>query len=146
MITRRDFIVTSAATASSQLAKGANAEQKDCLPLRALPKVRTLYARQASDGQLLLVSDGQETPKKLIRSEPLERAFGHGITPLLMQPDHWRMIEEGWFSGEDLYQPAGLDDPAFRIWQANYRPETEAYDLLYDLQDKIVDAPLSSPV
>ena len=137
MITRRDFIVTSAATASSPLAKGAKAEQKERLPLKALPKVRTLYAKPARYGQLLLVSDGPKTPPALIRSEPLERAFGRGIVPHLTQPDHWRMIEEGWFSGEDLYQPAGFDDPEFMIWHANYRPETEAHDLLYVLlEDK----------
>ena len=48
------------------------------------------------------------------------------------------MIDEGWFAEGDLYEPAVFEDPAFRIWHANYRPETEAHDLLYDLfQDQI---------
>ena len=138
MITRRDFIVTSAATASTPMVKSAHAREKDSLPLRALPKVRTLSAKPVSDGRLLLTSDGPEVPPELIRQEPLERAFGRGITLVLTQPDHWRMIKDGWFSGEDLYQPTDFDDPAFQIWQANYRPVTEAHDLLCDLfRDKI---------
>lgn len=146
MITRRNFIVATAATASSPLAEGAKAEQWDSLPLRALPKVRTIYAKRTHDGRLLLVSDGRETPQKLIKPEPLERAFGRGITRLLPQPDHWRMIEEGWFSGEDLYQPVDSSDPALWIWKANYRPATEAHDLIYDLLgDQMVD-PISGRI
>ena len=133
MITRRDFIVTTAATASSPLALQAAEEQHICLPLRALPRVRTLSAKPTGEGRLLLFSDGPETPPKLIRSEALERAFGPGTDLVLQQPDHWRMIDEGWFAEEDLYEPAEFEDPAFRIWHANYRPETEAHDLLYDL-------------
>lgn len=145
MITRRNFIVASAATASSSLAEGAIAEQRS-LPLRARAKVRTVHAKQVHDGRLVLFSDGPEAPQKLIKQVALERAFGRGITQILLQPDHWRMIEEGWFSGEDLYQPADFDDPAFRIWQANYKPETEAHDLLYDLLGDRMANPFSGRI
>ena len=138
MITRRDFIVTSAATASSPWALQASEKQDVLLPLRALPRVRSLSAKPTGDGRLLLISDGPEAPPKLIRLEALERAFGPGTDLVLQQPDHWRMIDEGWFAEEDLYEPTDFEDPAFRIWHASYRPETEAHDLLYDLfQDQI---------
>lgn len=133
MITRRDFIVTSAATASSPLAVQAANERDVRLPLKAQPRVRTLFTKSTGDGRLLLFSDGPESPSKLIKPEALERTFGPGTDLVLQQPDHWRMIEEGWFADEDLYEPTEFEDPAFRIWHANYRPETEAHDLLYDL-------------
>lgn len=64
--------------------------------------------------------------------------FGPGTHLVLQQPDHWRMIEEVWFSEEDLYHPTDIDDPAYRTWHANYKPEAEAHDLLCDLlQDRI---------
>lgn len=137
MITRRNFIAASAATASGSLAVGA-AEEDRRLPLKAEPRVRTLQARPAENGRLLLISDGPEAPPKLIRPEALERAFGPGTERVLYQPDHWRMIDEGWFMDDDLYEPSDGEDAAFDIWRANYRPEVEAHDLLYDLfQDDI---------
>lgn len=140
MITRRNFIAASAATASGPLA-GAAAEQDRRLPLKAEPRVRTLLARPAEDGRLRLISDGPEAPPKLIRPEALERAFGTGTSLVLYQPDHWRMIDEGWFIDDDLYEPSDVKDTAFYIWQANYRPETEAHDLLYDLFENDITGP-----
>ncbi|MEW9921829.1 hypothetical protein AB2B41_19655 [Marimonas sp. MJW-29] len=133
MITRRKFIVTTAATASSPFAAEASAEQSECLPLKALPRVRTVFAKRADEGRLVLFSDGPETPQKLIRSDVLERAFGPGTDLLLQQRDHWRMIDEGWFAEDELFEPTCIEDPAFQTWHANYRPETEAHDFLYDL-------------
>ena len=87
--------------------------------------------KPTSDGRLLLCSDSPETPPTLIKSAALERAFGPGTDLLLQQPDHWRMIDEGWFVGDDLYEPTDFEDPAFLIW-------TEAHDFLYDLfRDRI---------
>ncbi|MCV2880098.1 hypothetical protein OE699_14705 [Sedimentimonas flavescens] len=49
------------------------------------------------------------------------------------------MIDEGWFPEEQLYEPTELEDPAYDTWLANYRPETEAHDLLHHLfKDKII--------
>ncbi|WP_420859786.1 hypothetical protein [Marivivens marinus] len=146
MITRRDFIATTAATASSPLAVHAAGEQDTRSPLKAQPRVRTLFTKQTGDGRLLLFSDGPETPSKLIKPEALERAFGPGTDLVLQQPDHWRMIEEGWFAKEDLYEPTEFEDPAFRIWHANYRPETEAHDLLYDLFSDQITGPLGARI
>lgn len=145
MITRRDFIVTSAATASSSVALQAE-EPNVRLPLKSLPKVRALFGKPTEDGRLLLFADGPETPRKLIKSAVLERAFGVGTNLLLQQPDHWRMIDEGWFTGEDLYEPCGFDDPAFCVWCANYRPETEAHDLLHDLFHDQVAGPFGARI
>lgn len=94
----------------------------------------------------MLFSDGADKPRKLIKPGALERAFGHGIERLLLQPDHWRMIEEGRFSGEDLYRPSDFDDPAFQVWQANYKPETEAHDLLYNLLGDKMANPFSGRI
>ena len=44
-----------------------------------------------------------------------------------------RLIDEGWFAEDDLYDLTDPSDPALAIWQVNYRPEVEAHDLLYDL-------------
>ena len=146
MITRRDFIVTTAATSSSPLVLQAAAEQDVRLPLRALPRIRTIFTKPTGDGRLLLSSDGPETPPRLIKSAALERAFGPGTDLLLQQPDHWRMIDEGWFSGEDLYEPTDFEDPAFFIWHANYSPRTEAHDLLYDLFRDWITGPFGARI
>lgn len=76
MITRRDFVVKTAATASSPMALDAAEEPDVRLPLKALPRVRTLFTKPTGDGRLLLFSDGPKTPSKLIKPETLERAFG----------------------------------------------------------------------
>ena len=133
MITRRNFITTTAVTASNPLALHAAGKEDVRVPLKALPRIRTLYSKPTDDGRLLLFCDGPKAPQQLIRQAALERAFGPGSDFLLGQPDHWRMIDEGWFAGEDLYEPSDFEDPAFRIWHANYKPETEAHDLLFDL-------------
>ena len=146
MITRRDFIVTTAATASSPLAVNAAEEPKVRLPLKAQPRIRALFTKPTGDGRLLLFSDGPVSPSKLIKPEALERAFGPGTDLVLQQRDHWRMIEEGWFAEEDLYEPTEFEDPAFRIWHANYRPETEAHDLLYDLFRDQINGPFGARI
>ncbi|MGX0975090.1 hypothetical protein ACSSVY_000788 [Roseovarius sp. MBR-51] len=145
MITRRNFIAASAATASAPLALGA-AEEDRRLPLKAEPRVRTILAKSAENGRLLLISDGPEAPAKLIRPEALERVFGTGTELVLHQPDHWRMIEEGWFKEEDLYEPSDGEDAAFDIWQANYRPEIEAHDLLYNLFEDDITGPFGARI
>ncbi|PVZ48382.1 hypothetical protein [Thalassobacter stenotrophicus] len=144
MFTRRDFIATSAATASSPLAGHAANERDVRLPLKAQPRVRTLFTKPTGDGRLLLFSDGPKSPSKLIKPEALERAFGPGTDLVLQQPDHWRMVEAGWFAEEDLYEPTDFEDPTFLIWHANYRPETEAHDLLCDLFRDHVTGPFGA--
>jgi hypothetical protein len=146
MITRRRFITSTAATASSSLAVPTSADAQARQPLRAEPIVRTLHWKSADDGRLILFSDGTPTPRKLIRQETLESRFGTGTHLVLQQPDHWRMIKEGWFAESDLYKPTDFEDPAFQIWHANYRPETEAHDLLYFLLEDKITGPFSTHI
>ncbi|MDU8943495.1 hypothetical protein [Ovoidimarina sediminis] len=107
MITRRRFM---AATATGPFALPKTASTAPRQPLKAEPRVRTLHWREAEDGRLVLFSDGSPEPRKLIKEEALDRMFGSGTHLVLQQPDHWRMIEEGWFVEEDLYQPQGIDE------------------------------------
>ena len=146
MITRRDFmIVTSTATASSPLLAHATTGGDRLVPLKATPRVRSLHTKQTEDGRLLFVSDSPDAPPRIIRPAALEKVFGRGAEHFLYQPDHWRMIDEGWFSEDETYHPEDFDDPAFNIWHANYRPETEAHDLLYNLfRDQVDFAPFGS--
>ena len=51
----------------------------------------------------------------------------------LHQPDHWRMIDEGWFRGDELYELNNPNSHEYAVWQANYHPECEAHDLLHGL-------------
>ena len=138
MITRRNFLRSAAvSTVATPLATEGNAvnTSKDAAarrPLKAEPQRRLIHAKPASRGSLRLYSDGSPEPRPLIRKEVLEQAFGQGVGQSLLQPDHWRMIDEGWFEGEDLYELTDLASWDFAVWKANYHPECEAHDLLYD--------------
>lgn len=136
MITRRDFVATSAATiaaGAAQAVRQAGVPERGALPLRAAPKVRWLHATILADGHLRLTSDGPTEPRPLIRPEVLDAAFGAGTRDVLVQPDHWAMIEAGWFSGADLVQPTDPASKDYETWCAFHRPEVEAHDLLMDL-------------
>lgn len=146
MLTRRNFMTTSAATVPAALADPSSANMRPRLPLRAEPRVRILSARPSEDGRLMLLADGPQRPQKLIRAEALEREFGPGTDLVLRQPDHWRMIEEGWFEGDDVYQPADSSDDAWLIWQSYYRPEVEAHDLLYDVFHDRISGPFGARI
>jgi len=139
MISRRNFLQTAAvgtmATPLADMAKAsddgvANGERRR--PLRAEPKHRIIRARSGSGGGLRLFSDGSQEPRPLIRTELLEAAFGKGVGQSLSQPDHWKMIDEGWFSGDDLLEVTDLASWEYAVWQANYHPECEAHDLLHE--------------
>lgn len=139
MISRRNFLKTAAAsTAAAPLTENAGAapdthsENESRRPLRAEPRRRVIYAKPALQGGLRLYSDGSPSPRPLIRTEVLEREFGKGIEQSLQQPDHWRMIDEGWFDGTELFELNDLGSWNYAVWKANYHPECEAHDLLYD--------------
>lgn len=139
MITRRKFLKTAAAsTTATPLAQHTSAapdtdpQLGSWQPLRAKPRRRTIYAKSALDGGLRLYSDGSPDPRPLIRTEVLVRAFGKGVEQSLLQPDHWRMIDEGWFKAEELFELNDVGSWNYAVWQANYHPECEAHDLLYD--------------
>ena len=128
---RRDFIKTTAALTVGASTSQLPAQARPTKPLSEELKVHMLHLEPRQDGKFILLSDGPTEPRELIRPEVLDRAFGTGTFEAITQPDHWRMIEEGWFAGDDLYLPSEFDDPQYRIWYTNYRPECEAHDLLF---------------
>ncbi|NDW54466.1 twin-arginine translocation signal domain-containing protein [Aliiroseovarius sp. PrR006] len=143
MISRRNFLKSAAAsTTATPLAQHASADHDTYLkrgnkhPLRAEPRRRTIYSKPAPDGGLRLYSDGSPDPRPLIRTQVLERAFGKGVEQSLLQPDHWRMIDARWFEGDELFELNDVTSWQYAVWKANYHPECEAHDLLYDFFGK----------
>lgn len=130
MSTRRDFVIGAAAalTALSNLATPILALPLE--PLWAKKRRRRLLVRHEPDGRCLILSDGPTTPRSIIHRDAIDRVFGSGIYDSLSQPDHWCMIDAGWFGGEDLFTPVPLGEPAYLTWCALHRPENEAHDLL----------------
>ncbi|MBS9717554.1 twin-arginine translocation signal domain-containing protein [Pseudohalocynthiibacter aestuariivivens] len=130
---RRDFMKTAAAVtvASSTVQRPALAEP--ILAINAELKVRVLHLEPHSRGGYTLLSDGALEPRKLILPEVLDKAFGKGSFQALTQPDHWRMIDDGWFTDTDLFDPSETEGNEYDVWHANYKPECEAHDLLFDL-------------
>lgn len=130
---RREFMKASAVAMVAVPSPSLAADQRPDLPLKAELRLHELHLEPRQDGRFILLGGGPLSPRKLIRPEALARAFGKGTCEAIVQPDHWAMIEAGWFGEDDLYMPDDFDDPQYRIWYANYRPECEAHDLLYDL-------------
>jgi hypothetical protein len=95
--------------------------------------LRTLFAQPRQNGAYLLISDGSPAPRRLIRRSAIKRVFGSNIFDTLSQPDHWRMIDAGWFGDTDLFMPVPQGDPAYRMWCDHYRLEVEAFDFLMDI-------------
>jgi len=134
MITRRNLMATSAAAAvvgTLQPEPSAARPRPHATPLRAPLRVRNLHAFPSHSGRLILASDGDFQPRKLIRRDVLNAVFGEGTDKVLGQPDHWEMIDAGWFGDEDLYLPTGFDDPAYLDWCEYYDPRVQAHDLLF---------------
>ena len=134
MITRRNLMATFAATGAGILhANGSHFPEEPLPPLPMTLRIRKLHLTPEASDTFVIATDAPIDPPALIKPEVVDDAFGAGTHRLLSQPDHWRMIEAGWFSGNDLYLPYDIDDPAYRIWCAYYAPKTEAHDLLLDL-------------
>ena len=145
MITRRVFVMTST-LACAPFVQSAEAASRPRTPLRAALRRRRLQARPARDGKLLLFSDGPSRPQNLITADALERSFGKGVERSLTQPDHWRMIEAGWFAGDDVYEPSEFGDPAYQAWHACHKPEVEAHDLLLEYYGEQFDNPIGGMI
>jgi hypothetical protein len=128
MLNRREFLAGSTAIASAAMALPAAAFKPQ--PLRAVPRLRRIFAKREDRGSWLLYSDGPSEAPKVIRAEVIEEVFGAGTCNTLTLPDHWAMIEAGWFSGGDLYQPVPLGEDVYDVWRGYYHPVTEAHDLL----------------
>lgn len=132
MITRRQFFKNSTAVVAAGVTQTAE-PTLGSVPLRAEPRVRWLHPIRTADDRILLRGDGPIEPQPLIRREVLDAAFGVGTHALLLQPDHWRMIEAGWFCGDDLFLPQERTDADYENWMAFHRPEVEAHDMLLEL-------------
>lgn len=132
MTTRRQFLASSAAVLSAIPAR-LNATLLDLGPLRADMRRRKLFVRRTPDWEFILYSNGPNRPQPLIKRSVIERTFGDDVYDTLRQRDHWAMIEAGWFGSDDQFLPQPVRDPEYDIWQAYYRPEVEAYDLLEDI-------------
>lgn len=126
---RREFLSATTAMASAAMVQPAAAFTPQ--PLRALPRLRRLYAREEDSGSWLFYSDGPTEAPKVIRAKVIEEVFGEGTYNTLSLQDHWAMIEAGWFSGGDLHQPVPLGDDVYDVWRGYYHPVTEAHDLLH---------------
>ncbi|MCA0044668.1 hypothetical protein [Celeribacter litoreus] len=136
---RRHFLITSVALAAGASATPLSSEAAPTLPLQRGLRKRTLYLEPRSRGGFLLYSDGAREPRKLIRPEAIDARFGKGTHHHLLQPDHWAMIDAGWFEGEDLYGIEQGHERELEIWGDYYRAECEAFDLLRTLFDGRVD-------
>jgi hypothetical protein len=136
---RRDFMKTAAAAVTAVPAHSLEAHTLPNQPLKAQLRPHVLHPEPQADGKFILLSDGPTSPQKLVRLEVLDQAFGKGTFEALDQPDHWAMIDAGWFCGNDLYEPTEFDDAQYQIWHANYSPKCEAHDLLFDLFSDLVE-------
>ena len=113
-------------------------------PLRAVPRRRDILPKRDADGVWLLHSDGPEAPPPTMRRAVIEQTFGMGTYDTLCLPDHWAMIEAGWFSGADLHHPSPADDEVYDLWRAFHHPLCEAHDLIADLLEIGCVAPVAS--
>ncbi len=136
---RRQFLISSVALGVGATATPLSSEAAPTLPLQRGLRKRTLYLEPRSNGEFLLYSDGPREPRKLIRSEAIDARFGKGTHHFLLQPDHWAMIDAGWFGDEDLYSIEQGHERELEIWGDYYRAECEAFDLLRTLFDGRVD-------
>lgn len=96
------------------------------------PHRRLLPVSQPS-GKILLRTDAPDTPRALIRPEILDSLWGAGAYEAIPQPLHWQMIDAGWFSGAELWEPFEGETPEWVTWRSLHHPECEAHDLLATL-------------
>ena len=145
MMNRRTLLLASAAMGAVSFVGAARTVP--LVPLRAEPRHRRIFASTGKYGCYRLESDGPAQPRKIVRKDVIERTFGEGTYDTLTQPDHWRMIDAGWFGGDDLHQPIPIADEAYDIWWANHHPMVEAHDILADLfPDLYVGFPFGSGI
>lgn len=105
-------------------------------PLRAEPRSRRILPRPQPGGLWLMETDAPSRPRPVVRPEVIDRVFGAGTHDTLGHPDHWRMIDAGWFTGADLHLPVPPDDEAYLHWRAHHHPAAEAHDILAALFGK----------
>lgn len=133
MITRRNFLFGSGAlTLSPVVSRVADYYAQTAEPLMLRPErvERVFYIHPEPQG-LRLVTDAVEFPRPVVHASALEEKFGEGSFNRFTQRDHWRLIEEGYFSEAETYIP-NVATSALDIWLANYSPHAEAFHLLHD--------------
>ncbi len=139
MTTRRTFMISGAGGALALTAPAVLAGFA-AKPLRADPRPRQLHLEHRKIDAILdtydVLTDAPNSPLPIVRREVIDEAFGADVYDSLDQPDHWRMIDAGWFSGSDLDRidhPDRSFDPPVLHWHAWHKPASEAYWLLIDL-------------
>ncbi len=146
MTTRRDFfkLTATGALTGSTLASPALAGRTK--PLRVQQRKRKLFVMFEEEPYptwLTLYSDAPLRPRPIVKQAVLEAAFGTEACEGIRLPDHWEMIDRGWFGGDDLRPiimeaQACFDDPAYWEWATNYHPLNEASDLIADAFDLFI--------
>ena len=132
MLTRRMFLAVGASLTALGTMTGLPALSRPLQPLKDARRPLRLALHADPQGRLIIASDAPPSLQPLIRPEVVDRVFGAGTNDTLTQPDHWRMIEAGMFSGEALYTPSEQDE-AFHMWHARHKPTSEAYEALIGL-------------
>ena len=102
-------------------------------PPELLRPHRWLFPARQLSGKILLRTDAPDTPRALIRPEILDSLWGAGAYEAIPQPLHWQMIDAGWFSGAELWEPFEGETPEWVTWRSLHHPECEAHDLLANI-------------
>ena len=134
MISRRNFLSGAGALAFTPLVRqvvGHYERFEQPLLIKPNNPKRVFYMHKAGTRGYRIVTDALNFPRKLVRPEVLGRQNGELVYNKMSQRDHWKLIDEGVFSGDDLFQPAFMNN-AFDAWSDHYTPEVEAHWLLQD--------------
>ncbi|NKX44860.1 hypothetical protein [Roseicyclus persicicus] len=136
MLSRRDFLAgTSAVALAPHVERILEHHLRSDAPLLSAPArpERILYIdRDPGQHGFQIVTDALPFPRRLVKYDVIENAFGEGGFRRLTQRDHWRLIDEGRFRREDTFQPC-FGDGFYAAWLANHSPAGEAAGLLLDL-------------
>ena len=132
MLTRRMVLAFSASLTALGTMTGLPALTSPLCPLKDTRRPLRLGLHADQKGRLIIASDAPPALQPLILPEVVDQVFGVGTHDTLTQPDHWRMIEAGLFSGEALYTPTDQDE-ACHTWHAYHKPTSEAYEALIAL-------------
>jgi hypothetical protein len=133
MLSRRDFLRGASALAlTPQVERILEHHLRHEAPLLMPPPTakRVFYMHRDPDQPgFRIVTDALPFPRRLVKFDVIEEAFGEGSFRKLTQRDHWRLIDEGRFSRDDTFQPS-VGDGYYPVWAANYSPDSEAVGLL----------------
>lgn len=137
MLSRRDFLLGTAALTLTPLMERIldhHEHLEEPLLVRpSAPAPRILYMHCDNAGLgFQIVTDALPYPRRLISFDVVEEAFGPGSFRQMTQRDHWRLLDQGFFTRDQTFQPA-FGDGHYSAWAANYAPHSEALGLLEGL-------------